>query len=219
MMEGNYLAIETSTPRGSLALVTEDGAVLFEQTFESARSHNSLLFAPLKELLDTGHAFSTIVVGTGPGSYTGVRIGISAALGISLANEAQVAGVSSLVSLQNVPASGSYYVIGDARRGSYFHCEIRNWKVLVEPALYSAQELTSRLSDPDLPVLTCDATPLPVAAVITTPSASALAQAARHQELNFTDPVAPIYLRAPYTTTPKPKGRPTAGPSPSGSRS
>ncbi|MGK0185193.1 MAG: tRNA threonylcarbamoyladenosine biosynthesis protein TsaB [Verrucomicrobiales bacterium] len=211
MMDGNYLAIETSTPRGSLALVTIEGEILFERTFESARSHNSLLFAPLQEALEIGYLFSGIIVGTGPGSYTGVRIGISAALGISLAKDVPVAGVPSLTALQDVPESGNYHVIGDARRGSYFHAEVRDWNLAVDPALFTVEELTAHLEKSDLPVFTCDSAPLLVPAQLTSPAATELANTARHHEPDFSSPVVPIYLRAPYTTTPKPKSRPATG--------
>ncbi|MDA0811788.1 MAG: tRNA (adenosine(37)-N6)-threonylcarbamoyltransferase complex dimerization subunit type 1 TsaB [Verrucomicrobia bacterium] len=207
---GTLLAFETSTPRGSLALVAEDGEVLFFRIFESQRSHNSLLFEPLREALAAGQPFADVIVGTGPGSYTGVRIGISAALGVSLASNARVAGVSSLLALEAAPASGSYHVIGDARRGSYFHAEICDWKVKVEAAIFTKEELIAHLADNTLPVLTCDASPLPIAAEVTSPSAANLARMARSQELDFTANIEPIYLRAPYITTPnaKAKGRP-----------
>ena len=75
------LAIETSTPLGSIAVVEQSGNVLFSESFESNRSHNSMLFAPLQRALGTFSEIDAVIVGTGPGSYTGVRIGISAALG------------------------------------------------------------------------------------------------------------------------------------------
>ena len=74
------LAIETSTTRGSIAL-TRDGEVLLEQSFASERSHNSQIFAPLGEALELAIP-ELIAVGTGPGSYTGARIGIAAGIGI-----------------------------------------------------------------------------------------------------------------------------------------
>lgn len=210
--KGTLLAIETSTPCGSLALVAEDGEVLFSRIFESQRSHNSLLFEPLQQALATGHAFTAIIVGVGPGSDTGVRIGVSAALGVSLASNARVAGVSSLLALAAAPPSGAYHVIGDARRGSYFHAEISDWKVTGAAAIFTKEELIAHLASNPLPVLTCDALPLPIAAEVTSPSAANLACVARSQELDFSATIEPIYLRAPYITIPKvrAKDKPTA---------
>ena len=169
-------------------------------------------------MLALGYAFSDIIVGIGPGAYTGVRIGISAAIGVSLASNVRVAGVSSLLALEAAPASGTYHVIGDARRGSYFHAGIRDWKVTVEAAIFTREELIAHLADNTLPVLSCDASPLPIAAAVTSPSAANLARVARSQELDFTATIEPIYLRAPYITIPnvpnvrmQKAGQPTVG--------
>lgn len=203
------LAIETSTPRGSIALVAGD-AVLFSESFASQRSHNALLFDPLQRLLGEGRAFDAILVGTGPGSYTGVRIGISAAIGIALAAGVPMAGVPSLCALDEAPDSGDYCVIGDARRGAFFHVEIRAWRMTGAPAICSAEELHAVVEGAGLPLFTCDATPPPVDFTVSRacPDAARLAAAARHQAIDFSAPVEPIYLRAPYVTDPKSKGRP-----------
>jgi tRNA threonylcarbamoyladenosine biosynthesis protein TsaB len=208
MKAGNVLVIETSTPRGSIALVSREAEVLFSDSFESRRSHNALLFEPLLRALDCGHAFGAILVGIGPGSYTGVRIGISAALGVSLARDVPVAGVCSLCALGAAPASGNYRVVGDARRGGFYFAEIRQWRVSSGPSVCSGAELESLVHGDALPVLTCDTSPLPVEARVTHPDAALLALAARHQSPDFSSTVEPIYLRAPYITMPKPKGRP-----------
>src|SRR5690349_3926881 len=73
------LAIESSAPRGSLAL-WRDGRLVEVQEFQSERAHNSVLFAPLNAVLHQSEALDLIVCGTGPGSYSGVRVGIAAAI-------------------------------------------------------------------------------------------------------------------------------------------
>ena len=79
------LAIELSTRRGNIA-VTRGGQLVFEQDFTSHRSHNSMLYAPLAAALETaGTDLTKIIIGTGPGSYTGVRISIAAAHGVAVA--------------------------------------------------------------------------------------------------------------------------------------
>ena len=78
------LAIETSTRQGSVALRL-GGRVEFAETFASQRSHNSQLFAPLEKALEIAERRITlVVVGTGPGSYTGARIGIAAGQGVAI---------------------------------------------------------------------------------------------------------------------------------------
>jgi len=180
--------------------------------WQSNRSHNSLLFEPLERALKLPNPLNYVVVGTGPGSYTGVRIGISAALGISLVKKVPVVGISSLCGLDDAPSDGIYPVIGDARRGSYFWAEVNHWKLVGDPEICSSDELVSRPKASTRPPLTCDRTELPVPAKITHPSAERLARTALHTldpaQLSDSAPVEPIYLRAPYITTPKPKGRP-----------
>ena len=70
------LALETSTRQASLA-VWRDGEVVREWSFCSERSHNSLLFAPLREAWAVAEP-DLMVVGTGPGSYAGVRVALAA---------------------------------------------------------------------------------------------------------------------------------------------
>ena len=78
------LALDLSTPRGDLAVLRGDD-VVFTSAFVSERSHNAQVFAPLREALAVaGSDLDLIVIGTGPGSYTGVRIAIAAAQGVAL---------------------------------------------------------------------------------------------------------------------------------------
>lgn len=116
-MNQAILAIELSTPTGQLAVV-QDGNVLCESSFTSNRSHNSMLYAPLAEALASAKdALGLIVVGTGPGSYTGVRIGIAAAHGVALSRKVPVIGWPSLTALSPL---ANYHVMGDARRGKFY---------------------------------------------------------------------------------------------------
>ena len=113
------LAIELSTSRGQIALARGD-EVLFEETFTSERSHNSRLYAPLgRALREAGTGLGLIVVGTGPGSYTGVRIGIASAQGIALARSVPVIGWPSVGAPEEVDET-SFFVVGDARRGGFY---------------------------------------------------------------------------------------------------
>ena len=78
-MSATLLALDLSTAHGSIAVVRGDD-VLFQSSFQSERSHNAQVFAPLREALAAaGEGLTGIVIGNGPGSYTGVRIAIAAA--------------------------------------------------------------------------------------------------------------------------------------------
>lgn len=118
------LAIDTAAPRLQLALAFADGRTdaLVE---DIAKGHAEILFDRIETLLarngvgypDLGRTATT----TGPGSFTGLRIGLSAARGLGLARQLPVIGVPSLLVISLSVASGPVAVLLDARRGeAYF---------------------------------------------------------------------------------------------------
>ena len=110
------LAFDTATDVATVALL-RDGEVLGER-----RSRALSVLADTDELLRAagiGPAdLGLLVVGVGPGSFTGVRIGLAAARGLGLALDLPVAGVSTLEALA-AGAPGAVAVI-DARRREVF---------------------------------------------------------------------------------------------------
>ncbi|MGC9468796.1 MAG: tRNA (adenosine(37)-N6)-threonylcarbamoyltransferase complex dimerization subunit type 1 TsaB [Anaerolineae bacterium] len=93
------LAIDTATHRASIAL--HDGAVLrAECTWESVNRHTVTLLPRIVELLASSDLSATdltaIGICIGPGSYTGVRIGVSVAKGLASARKLPMVGVSTL---------------------------------------------------------------------------------------------------------------------------
>jgi tRNA threonylcarbamoyladenosine biosynthesis protein TsaB len=110
------LAFDTATDVATSALV-RDGEVLGERRSTAVR-----VLADVDELLaEAGLSprdVSKVAVGTGPGSFTGTRIGLAAARGLALALDVPVAGVSTLDAL-GAGAPGAVPVI-DARRHEVF---------------------------------------------------------------------------------------------------
>lgn len=147
------LVIETSTPHASIALVGEDGAIE-QRTFSSDRSHNSMLFAPLEELLaDSREQIGLVLVGSGPGSYSGTRVGIAAAQGVAIALGCPAIAVPSILA---VPSESCIF-IGDARRGSYWTVEIHKLQLMDEPSLCDLeklQDIVNMAITVDMPVVT-----------------------------------------------------------------
>ncbi len=88
------LVIETSTTACSVALI-EDGAVVARAHEVVGRGHAERLIPMIAELPNGGRA-GRIIVDCGPGSFTGVRVGIAAARGLALGWNAEIAGFSSL---------------------------------------------------------------------------------------------------------------------------
>jgi len=93
------LAIDTSTDTASLALV-QDGEVLAELTWRCEQNHSSQLLPRLADLLswtDLGpQSISGIIVARGPGSFNGLRVGISIAKGLAFGLGIPVVGISTL---------------------------------------------------------------------------------------------------------------------------
>lgn len=141
------LVLETSTPHASLALVGPDGFIE-QREFCSDRNHNALLFAPLQELLaDHGRpTISLVLVGSGPGSYSGTRVGIAAAQGVAIAMSCPAVAVPSILAVPSAQGGAACLAIGDARRGSFWTAMMENHSLTTNPALCDIAELTAIIS-------------------------------------------------------------------------
>jgi len=101
------LGIETSTKTGSVAVVSEDG-VIAQYSLNIEVTHSERLMSTVDRVLkDTGIAmadFGGFAVAIGPGSFTGLRIGLSTVKGLALATGKPVASVPTLQALAwNLP--------------------------------------------------------------------------------------------------------------------
>jgi tRNA threonylcarbamoyladenosine biosynthesis protein TsaB len=104
------LGIETSTKTGSVALVSDEG-VIAQYSLNIEVTHSERLMATVDRVLtDTGTTIAEIdgyAVAVGPGSFTGLRIGISAVKGLALVTDKPVAAVPTLQALAwNLPYAG-----------------------------------------------------------------------------------------------------------------
>jgi tRNA threonylcarbamoyladenosine biosynthesis protein TsaB len=117
------LAIDTAAPKLQLALLLGDGRADVSVE-DMATGQAEAIFDRIATLLarnGVGYSDLTrVVTTTGPGSFTGLRIGLSAARGIGLARDIAVIGVPSLLAL-SLSVAGPSTVLLDARRGeAYF---------------------------------------------------------------------------------------------------
>ena len=78
------LAIDTSTAACSAALFDGDGICLARRDEMIGRGHSERLVPLLDEMLG-GRRADSILVGVGPGSFTGIRVGLAAAQGLAIA--------------------------------------------------------------------------------------------------------------------------------------
>lgn len=133
------LIIETSTDSASLALAV-DGQIVIEKSFTSDRRHNALLFGPLAEIVEEygSRQFDAVLVGSGPGSYSGTRVGIAAAQGAALISGCKTISIPSLLATESALSEKPCIAVGDARRGSYWIAQIKNGSLIEGPSLTDA---------------------------------------------------------------------------------
>jgi tRNA threonylcarbamoyl adenosine modification protein YeaZ len=200
------LALELSTARGSLAWGDRE-----LQEWPNDRKNSGPFFASLKAALDEYGSPEMIVVGLGPGSYAGVRIALSAAIGLQAASRARLVGLPSICAL--ACKERSYGVIGDARRQSFFLGRIENRSLLGEPELLSETELRAKLAGlAMLPVFSSDDLPQFAGVQRAFPSAAELARLAGEANYRFAlPPLQPMYLCEPHITMPGKKARSIIG--------
>ncbi len=102
-IRGVILAMDTSGTRALVALGTQDGALIDQRRWEAGYRHGEELLAKTDELLHAnGVALSDvcgIVVGTGPGAFTGMRVGLATAKALSRGLGVPIAGVATSAAL------------------------------------------------------------------------------------------------------------------------
>jgi len=149
------LGLDTATPATVVAVLPDDGepVELRHQPAPGDRpGHATQLLALARRALDTvGADFGDvrrIGVGVGPGTFTGLRIGVATARALAQATGAQVAAVSTLEALA-VAADTERAVLAvlDARRGEAYVAAFRDGERLLAPMAVAPERLAA-LADP-----------------------------------------------------------------------
>lgn len=124
------LGLETSA-RACSAAVTEDGTVLASAFQCTGLTHSRTLMPMVEDMLRNAELsmaqIDAVAVAAGPGSFTGIRIGIAAAKGLAWAREIPCAGVSTLEAMAQSLAHTDALVICamDARRSQVYNALFR----------------------------------------------------------------------------------------------
>ncbi|MBC8020367.1 MAG: tRNA (adenosine(37)-N6)-threonylcarbamoyltransferase complex dimerization subunit type 1 TsaB [Methyloceanibacter sp.] len=213
----NILALDTSMGACSATLLRHDG-VLFARQERMTRGHAEALMPMVADVMsESGVALAAldrICATTGPGSFTGVRIAISAARGLALVTGAKLFGVDSLTAMAKqalatgIAGGAPFAVAVDARRGMlYFGLYDGAARKLDGPILVAPDDAANLLPGALRTAVGSGAATLAEAAASRgaliaarlldlEPSATELAELAR--ESGETVPVLrPLYLRAP----------------------
>lgn len=137
----NVLALDTCADQCAAAILTDSGAV-FCHSKEMTRGHAEAIPAIVASVLEQASLaygnLTQLVVTVGPGSFSGVRVGLSLARGLAVVLEIPVLGISSLQAIAESQAKSSVprgsLVAIDARRGEvYFQAFNADKKALCQP--------------------------------------------------------------------------------------
>ena len=123
--QGFVLGIETSTPLGSVALFG-GGRLQAELTLRSPGTHSEKLFPSVERLLGLAglsvRDLAAVAVSMGPGSFTGLRVGVAAAKGLAFSLQVPLYGIPTLevLAASSFPGPSAVWAVMDARRGEVF---------------------------------------------------------------------------------------------------
>jgi len=142
------LVIDTSTSRTSVGIVQE-GVLMWSGFKDGATAHGPALPALVQEAI-TGQSIDEVVVGMGPGPFTGLRIGIAFAQSFALARNISVRGVCSLDAIAAQVDRKDFIITVDARRKEVYWARYRNGIRVGEPSVSFPSAVTGADLYPDL---------------------------------------------------------------------
>ncbi len=151
------LAIDTATRMTGLALY--DGASILAEHIWRGGGHHTTQLAPeiglmLRRLGIDASALTGVAVASGPGSYTGLRIGMALAKGLALAQEIPLIGVPTLdilVGGQTVDGGDLLAVIEAGRSrlaGVWYNKTKRGWEAVSEPKAMTTEDVLEEIKGP-----------------------------------------------------------------------
>ena len=145
------LALDTTTSSGSCALA-RDGRVVVEQVNDAPSAHAEHLPGDLMLLLDRAQTrladIDVFAVATGPGSFTGLRIGIATMQGLAFAEGKPLVGVSGFDALARIAGNdGTVAAWVDAWRGEVFAAVYDNGREVDPPVVARPDVLLEALRD------------------------------------------------------------------------
>jgi tRNA threonylcarbamoyladenosine biosynthesis protein TsaB len=222
----NILALDTAQNACSVAVMSERKIIAREFEWRP-RGHAEVLALMIKRVMAQADlsfdALDRVAVTIGPGSFTGLRVGIATARGIALAAEIPLIAINSFEAVaanieQDAEQPLPICVIFDARRGEvYVQLFDADLKAITKPCTCQPSEVAGLLpSQKTIAIgsgvelvteaLGSDAQKLVLSSALNVPDAAVIANLAQTRQLDA-QPVEPLYLRAPDA---KPQNPPLA---------
>jgi len=228
MSKPAQLAIDTATDTASLAIIRE-GEIIAELTWRCGQNHSVELLPRLSRLLEQNNidfqSVSAVIVSLGPGSYNGLRVGVSTAKGLAFSLGVPIVGIGTLEAIAYGHAATGLPVcpVLGAGRGEFAAAIYRQkdgeWRRVTAEHITTLDDLCRRIKSR---TVFCGELPPPAIKTLTErlgrkavipPSASRLRRAGFLAELglkrlqagDYDQPATlqPIYLRRPQITRPK----------------
>lgn len=152
------IAIDTATETASVAIAHPDGAVAAELTWRAGRNHTMHVHPTLHHMMMLAgistNDLTGIVATRGPGSFTGIRIGLATAKGLAQGLDVPIVGVGTLAAaaLGVAHLRRTVWSVVNAGRGQYAVAAYRasndgGVEQLVEEAILSPEELVSNMAE------------------------------------------------------------------------
>ena len=155
------LGIDTSAVTCAIALL-ENETLLAQETVMAGKAHSEVIMVAIDHILQITHKkisdVELIAVSEGPGSFTGVRIGVSVVKGLAFGDRIPTVGVSTLAALAHnlVGMNGLICAVMDARRGQVYHacfqCNNGCIERLTPDDLLPLEQVAAQLADRDGPI-------------------------------------------------------------------
>lgn len=121
--------IDTSSASSAIALLDDAGAVVQEELHESGRSFD---LPGRYRALSAGEPISKVAVATGPGSFTGLRVGVSFGLGVAIGLGVPIVALQTLA-LQAARSDHALVAVAEAGRGRVYFMAPGGEASLAEP--------------------------------------------------------------------------------------
>lgn len=199
------LALETSDTNCAACLLNEaSGAVLSSATLDLGRGHAEKLMGMIADVLKQAAAdyahLTRIAVCVGPGSFTGIRVALATATGLSIALGIPVTGVTALqgLALQALPKAGGKPVLSliDAHRGDVFAQMFSPDALpLDQPRQIPVAEVVALVASANCHLCGSGAPLVGAATDLALPGVDAVARAALNPAMSVA--AKPLYLRRP----------------------